>query len=170
MALASGGSEGVVKSSFTATGDGIEKLRDVAKQLQIRPEIHLGILGSKGAQAVDDSGITMAELGAIHEYGAPRAGIPERSWLRSTADEKRNEWLSLLERALRQAVRGRISVDMALQLLGQRAVADVQKKIRSNIPPALAASTVRRKGSSVALIDTGRFVQSISYEVVSGRR
>jgi hypothetical protein len=159
-----------VKPKFTATGDGLEKLRALAKQLEVRPEIHLGVLGGVGGQAAPGSNLTMAELAAIHEFGAPRAGVPERSWLRSTADAKRREWLALLERTLTLAVRGRIDVGAALELVGQRAVADVQKKIRSNIPPPLAQATIDRKGSSVALIDTGRFVQSISYEVVSGRQ
>lgn len=156
-----------MKPKFEAQGDGLERLRKLAAQLQIRPEIHLGILGAQAAQAVGD--ITMAELGAIHEFGAPRAGIPERSWLRSTADEQRRKWLALLERALALVLRGKLDVRQALELVGQRAVADVVKKIRSNIPPPLAQSTIDRKGSSRALIDKGRFVQSISYEVVSGR-
>ncbi len=142
----------------------------VASQLSVRPEVRPGIFGAAAAAPVEGSDLTMVELGAIHEYGAPKANIPERSWLRSTADEKKNEWMALLERALVQVVRGRLDVQTAMELVGQRCVSDVQKKIRSNIPPALAAETIRRKGSSVALIDSGRFVQSISYEVVNARQ
>ena len=155
-----------MKPKFEASGDGLERLRELAEQLKINPEIQLGVLSD---QASGLDGLTMAELAAIHEFGAPRANVPERSFLRATADEKQREWLTLLERALTQAVRGRLDVETALQIIAQRAVADVQAKIRSNIPPELAPETVRRKGSTVALIDSGRLLQSISASVVRGK-
>ena len=40
-----------------------------------------------------------------------------------------------------------------------------EAKIASNIPPALAPETIERKGSSVALIDTGQLRSSITWQV-----
>ena len=41
----------------------------------------------------EDSGITsdLAVIAAVHEFGAPNRGIPERPFIRTTADEVRNE-------------------------------------------------------------------------------
>jgi len=156
-----------VRSSFKAKGKGLERLQKLAEQLKARPEIKVGLLGVGDSRPGE---LTNVELGVIHEYGAPRAGIPERSWLRATADLKRREWLALLERALKVALRGKLTVDQALEVVGQKAVADIQARIRrgAGIPPPLQPATIAAKGSTRPLVDTGRFVQGISYQVVRG--
>lgn len=154
-----------MRSSFKAKGKGLERLQNLAAELKSRPEVKVGVLGT-GSERPGE--MTNAEIGAIMEFGAPRAGIPERSWLRATADLKRREWLTLLERVLRLTVKGRLTIDQALELVGQRAVADIQARIRrgAGIPPPNSPLTIALKGSSLPLVDTGRFVQGISYQVV----
>lgn len=143
------------------------RIAELAKALRARPVVRIGVLGA-GGEARDD--LTQAELAAIHEFGAPRANVPERSFLRSTADAKRLEWLALLERTLRLVTAGRLEVEAALGIVGQKAVADVVARIRrgAGIPPPLQPATIRRKGSDRPLVDTGRLVQSISYEIRKG--
>ena len=41
----------------------------------------------------------------------------------------------------------------------------IRLKILSNIPPPNAASTIKAKGSSYTLIDTGEMLESVSHEV-----
>ena len=110
-------------------------------------------------------------IAIIHEFGAPRAGIPSRSFLRSTAREKREEWLKLLERVLVLVLKEKLELEEALKLVGERAAADVRRKITSGpgIPPPLKEATIRAKGSSRPLVDTGQLVRSISYEIHTGR-
>lgn len=151
-------------ATLKAAGDGLERIRKLAAELKAKPVVRVGVLGDGG----NDDELTNAELAAIHEYGAPRANIPERSFLRATADAKRQEWLALMERGLRLAVAGRLSVKAALGLVGEQAVADIRTRIRAHIPPPLAPRTVARKGSSVPLVDTGRLLMSIAYEVKEG--
>ena len=143
------------------------RIAELAKALRARPVVRIGVLGA-GGEARDD--LTQAELAAIHEFGAPRANVPERSFLRATADAKRLEWLALLERTLRLVTAGRLELEAALGIVGQKAVADVVARIRrgAGIPPPLQPETIRRKGSDRPLVDTGRLVQSISYEIRKG--
>lgn len=137
-------------------------------------EIHLkvGVVGPDATSPHDsESGLTNAELAMIHEFGAPGAGIPERSFIRSTMDAGRSEYLNvLMPKVLRAVLDRRISIYQAFELVGQRMSADVKKRITAgeSIPPPLAEETVKRKGSSRSLVDTGRLVASITYAVVLG--
>ena len=60
---------------------------------------------------------------------------------------------------------GTSDVDRELARLGQKVVGDVQQRMADGIGPPLDPETVRRKGSSTPLIDTGRLRQSIDSEV-----
>jgi phage gpG-like protein len=57
-----------------------------------------------------------------------------------------------------------------LGLVGQQVVSDVKGRILEGegIPPPNAPSTVRRKGSSRPLVDTGQLLNSLTYQVVPG--
>lgn len=153
-------------TSFKDIDRGYDRIK---KQLFRRGTSRLvvGILAPEGQK--DRGGVTNAQLGAIHEFGAPRANIPERSFLRRTFDERQAEY----ERSLRSAI-GKVvdrggSLRLALERLGARAAADVQNTIARGIPPPNAPRTVAKKGSSTPLIDTGQLRQSISYDVEERR-
>lgn len=113
-------------------------------------------------------GLDNIALATIHEFGAPGAGIPSRPFLRSTFDAKKAEWNSLMARLVAKVVAGHLNVVDALELVGQRAAGDVRNRITQggHFAPNKPA-TVRRKGSSKTLIDSGRLLQSISHQVVT---
>ncbi|WP_252715295.1 hypothetical protein [Acinetobacter junii] len=52
------------------------------------------------------------------------------------------------------------------QILGMQAAADVQMYMVNGKFAPLKAKTIKRKGSSKPLIDTGQLRQSITYKVV----
>lgn len=151
-------------ASVEKKGPGLAKLIKIVKQLQINPEVRIGIFeGHAGRDGADK--LTNVELGIIHEFGSPGGHPPERSFLRSTADHKRKAWMDLMTRALQKVLDGKISVDTALGLVGQRASADVRRAITSGegIPPPLSQVTIDRKGSSRPLVDSSQLVNSITY-------
>lgn len=150
----------------------------VSKETRIRSiehkEASAGQAGSRGT-------IDNVMIATVHEFGSPKMKIPERSWLRATADRKRSEWLDLMAKVLGKVVDGHaggghgggghgLSVMSALEIVGLRASSDVKAGILrgSGIPPPLKASTIARKGSSRPLVDTGQLVNSISYQVKAG--
>jgi len=49
--------------------------------------------------------------------------------------------------------------------LGMQIENAIRLKILSNVPPPLKESTVKQKGSSVTLIDTGQMLASVSHQV-----
>lgn len=123
------------------------------------PTLAVGIQGKK-AQEKKPGGLTIAELGAIHEFGL---GVPERSWLRAWYDENQAEIADDLRKAGRGILLGRFTRERILEILGLKYVGQIQARIARNIPPPLAASTTKKKGSSVALIDTGQLRSAITH-------
>ena len=127
----------------------------------------------KGFTALDGYGVTigihaeegseLAIIAASQEFGTD--SIPERSFLRATLDEQDGAYREATADAIRSVLDGKRSAKVALERLGLRVVRDVQGKIRSGIDPALAPSTIDKKRSSKPLIDTGRLLRSITYQV-----
>jgi hypothetical protein len=127
--------------------------------------VTIGVIdGGKEHQGKDGkgSGITLGELGAIHEFGL---GVPRRSFLADWVDENKAEIENFVVRGGRAIVRGKLSAEQFMDQFGQWAVGSIQTRISNNIPPPLAPETIARKGSSVALIDTEQLRSSISYKI-----
>jgi len=121
--------------------------------------------------------LPLAGIAAVHEYGAiimrassTSAGfeIPERSFMRSWATEKKEEIGRVVGELYNKVLAGEFTAKKALQLLGQYGVAGIKKKIDVGPFTPLAESTIARKGSSKPLIDTGQMRNSIRAEVRSG--
>lgn len=126
--------------------------------------VMVGIPEGKNGRTDEDE-IGSAGILAVHEFGAPEQGIPERSVVRRSIRENLGKYRKLNEQNLRKVVRGDMSVDQALGLLGAVAAGDVQLTIRNADLAPLKPETIRRKGSSKPLIDTGQMIQSVTFEV-----
>ena len=152
--------------SFTVTLDD-RKFRKLIKKLEVsqRKGVNVGILQSKGASAPQGKA-SMVEIAASHEFGAPKAGIPERSFIRSTFITREADAKKMLARLVTGIVDDKIEVENGLRLLGAWAVAAVKNTITSgDIPPPLKAATIAKKKSSKPLVDTGQLINSIHFEV-----
>jgi hypothetical protein len=109
----------------------------------------------------------IAKIAMIHEYGAPRANIPERSFIRSTVAERKTEMQSVMARVVRALIAKQIDRTRALSLIGAWLQGAIKAQITVNgtfLP--LAVATIRRKGSDKPLIDTGQLVNSITFVIV----
>ncbi|MED4551218.1 hypothetical protein P9305_00705 [Lysinibacillus capsici] len=137
----------------------IQSLKDLKKY-----DIEVGIFGSSGAEyvmiaEVQEFGITIRkERGSIV--------IPERSFLRSTFDDKNNEWFKFMRKQMEHVINGRINAQMLCERLGAKMVGDIQEKLTDINSPPNAPATIAKKGSSNPLIDTGGLRQRITYKVV----
>jgi hypothetical protein len=136
-----------------------------------KTKLKIGVLTGSGTEP--GSEITLVELAAIHEFGSPAAGIPERSFLRKTFQLQREEVKAMTEKLAKRFLEDKIELNDALGLLGQWLVARVRETITSQlVTPRLSESeagrrTIKRKGSSVTLVDTGHLINAISYEIES---
>jgi len=125
--------------------------------------VDVGIHSDAGST---ESGMAIAAYAAFNEYGT--ATIPERSFMRSTFDETVGALNELKRRLVGGVQDGRLTADRAASFLGEFHQRDIQRKIGSNVPPANAPSTIRMKGSSSTLIDTGAMRQAVRYVVYTG--
>lgn len=113
----------------------------------------------------EEDGTPVAMIAAVHEFGSPSQGIPERPFLRVAVQRNRQKYVRLNRINLVKMLRGQATVEQALGQLGEMAKGDVQTEIRSGVFTPLKEATKKRKGSSRPLIDTGQMVQSIAWEL-----
>lgn len=146
-----------------------------------------------------ESGLSMAGLGAVHQFGAsidhpggtryvstggkakfvsnsftgPVTGvtkahkitIPARPWLDVGVASGESEYAAIFKENMGDIASGKTSVIDVLNIVGVVAVSKVQEFMINLTSPANAASTVRAKGSSNPLIDSGAMMQSVGYAV-----
>lgn len=127
--------------------------------------VDIGVLGDD-----DKEGVSIVTIATIHEYGAPKAGIPERSFIRANFDKNVDEYFEQIKGYLDRVFQGEVSAKTLYTKMGQTVAQDTQKLIRKKIPPALKDSTIkarekRKNKGTTPLIDTGRLYGAISYEV-----
>ena len=104
-------------------------------------------------------GTSVIMVGAVHEFGSPVRGIPQRSYLRSTMIANRKTYKQYLRKLAKQIIEGKITKSQSMRLVGLKVQADVQSKITEIKDPPLQY----REGNP--LIDTGHLRQSITYKV-----
>lgn len=137
-------------------------LRDLLKRLKgATGKVAVGVLAADAGK--DHGGTTLYDVAAAHEFGTRT--IDQRSFLRETVDVNQKKILSFSEKQARLVVKGTITAEVALERVGVFVQGLIQERIAKGIPPALAQSTVARKGSSKPLIDSGQLRAGITHEV-----
>lgn len=139
----------------------VARIYDLARR---NPVITMGIHDAEG-NAVHDakSGATILDVATFNEFGTTR--IPERSFLRAWFDGAEAGLRRDLVVLTQSVVAGKRTADQVLELLGLRSVGQIQARISQGIPPPNAESTIKKKGSSTPLIDTGVLRSSVTYQV-----
>lgn len=136
----------------------LEKIKKTLLALKNK-ELQVGIF----PDAIDDKGGRIVDYAIANEYGTSK--IDSRSFMRSTADEKKELWFFDVDKIVESVTKGDLEVDRKISLLGEQMVNDIKEKILSNVPPPLNPATIKRKGSSRTLIDTGNMKNSITFKI-----
>jgi hypothetical protein len=159
-------------------------------------KIRVGVLGdAKGGEREPGSGLTVAEIAVVNEFGTEDGHIPARSFLRSTFDAQREHLADLGKELMGKVLDGHMTIDRALGVMGASLASSIRDKIRSNIQPVNAPSTIMHKvrqgrtarlfkrapkglggalaqvGAAAAvktLIDTGRMLAAVSWARITG--
>ncbi len=153
-----------VKVVDRGLNDLIKRYRGLTKNQEAR-------VGVQGKEARDRGtrlagGPTNVELFTIHEFGAPKAGIPARSSLRAVADSNEKRYQRMLADEVQTAFKRKSDVRKALLKVGETFRADVISAIKAGIPPPNTPATLaRKKGETTPLIDTGSMIGSLSVYV-----
>jgi len=117
-------------------------------------------------------GVGIAQYGAYNEYGVPgkkkKWDIPPRPFIRGFVENESAGIKTKQEQIFNMVTAGKIEAKQAINLLGQFAQDGIKRYVKSGDFEPNAESTIKRKGSSRPLIDTGTLLNSIRYEVVEG--
>lgn len=140
---------------------GRSRLDEIVKAVRSLSDnkVKIGIAGEAGSEVVNAA--------LYNEFGT--RFIPERSFLRSTFNARQAAYIKALQKAVDVVSAGKMTSEAAMNQIGLRMVADIQKTIDDTSTPPLAESTIEAKGSSKPLIDTGRLRASITYELTDGK-
>lgn len=134
----------------------IKEIEQISKSMSGPNSVKVGL--PKGSNAYPD-GTSVIMVGAVHEFGSPARGIPQRSYLRTTVKAERRSYKELFKKLSKKIVKKDITLSKALNILGLRVQTDVREKITTlSLPPL-------RSRSGNPLVDTGHLRQSIIYKV-----
>jgi hypothetical protein len=105
---------------------------------------------------------------ALWENDYTQAHIPQRSFMRTTFDEKHGDWSKETETLKNLIFLGKSTVKKGLKTMGLIITRDIKDKIIRQDPswPDLKAATINRKKSSKKLIDSAQMLSSIKDETV----
>ena len=149
-----------MSSKIIRKGPGIKVLKE---RVRTPGTVEVGIIGAGVHQ---DSDITVAGIGFIHEFGSPANNIPERSFLRRTIRGDRKEIVALTGKFMKKIQDGSMKMETALGLLGSFVADKVEMKIVSLKEPPNKPATIAAKRSSNPLIGKqGQLKDSITWRV-----
>ncbi len=111
----------------------------------------------------------LATRGAYHELGTSR--IPSRPWLEPSARRAQPDVVRGMQIAYRAILAG-ADPKKTLKVVGDILANEAANTLRTGTAegPSLAASTVKSKGSSTKLLDTGRMAKGVRSRVLKVRR
>lgn len=140
---------------MTADGKKFQKMLNGLADKEVRA-------GFQHGKAAEEDGTDICDIAAWNELGT--VNMPSRPFIRKSVDENESKINAFLQSKKDDLVRG-ISAEQVLKEIGIFQKDLIQEKITEGSFVSNAESTVRQKGSSKPLIDTGRMRQSVNYVV-----
>lgn len=105
-----------------------------------------------------------SNFASTHATPAYTINIPPRPFFRNMVKKHKGEWAKEAAKRFKSA---KWDVSVVMQQMGALLASQLQASIYSNTPPPNAPSTVRRKGHSQTLIDTGYMASRVDWDVIS---
>ena len=146
-----------VKVTDKVTADG-KKLEKILKELAEK-EVRVGFQQGK---ATEKDGTDICDIAAWNELGT--VNMPSRPFLRMSVDDNSDKINSFMSAQKRSIIKGE-PADRILKKIGIFQKDLIQEKITEGSFAPNAPSTIKAKGSSKPLIDTGRMRQSVNFEI-----
>lgn len=124
-------------------------------------KITVGVHGDVGDDIFDRA--TWNEFGTHDEKG--KELIPERSFIRAGYDKNKAKIKRDTEKLTQKVIAMELKPNTAAELLGDVTKGYIQEYAIDLKVPANKYSTIKKKGSSNPLVDTGQMIGSIDYKV-----
>lgn len=144
-----------VTDKVTADGRRFQKMLKEMAEMEVR-------VGFQKDKATEDNGTDVCDIAAWNELGT--VNMPSRPFLRKSVDENESKINNFLQSKKKDLVRG-VSAEKVLKEIGIFQKDLIQEKITEGDFAPNAESTIKKKGSSKPLIDTGRMRQSVNFVI-----
>jgi hypothetical protein len=144
----------------------MKRLAEISKQVSKPGTLRVGFL--EGGTYPDGTSVPM--VAAIQEFGAPRARIPPRPFMRTTVAKHEGEWGDQLAA---QLVGTDYDVEKALGLMGDLIRQEIVDSIIAvSAPPLSEVTRMLRmmKSQDQSLVVTGKTVGEAAARVAAGER
>jgi hypothetical protein len=105
----------------------------------------------------------IVRIASYHEFGAPRANIPERPFMRLAFENNLAPLQELKKARILAVARGVETAETAIKKIGEWFTARTKLTIRDGGFVPLKPQTIKRKKSSRPLIDTAQMLNSIQH-------
>ena len=147
----------VVRFRDRLTPEGQRFFRELAKlkELEVR-------VGFQRGKSQEEDGTDMCDVAAFNELGTDH--IPARPFIRQSVDDNESKINSFLKEEVKDFAQGK-SAKQILKEIGNFQKDLMQDKITSGSFAPNAESTIKKKGSSKPLVDTGRMRKSVNYVI-----
>jgi len=116
----------------------------------------------KGSGSYPD-GKTVIEVGATNEFGTEN--IPARSFIRTPIQNSKKDIFKLVAIQSKKMYELKSTPDASLELVGTLMENKMKESFVDNDWQENSQSTIKKKGSSTPLIDSGQLRQAITHEV-----
>lgn len=167
------------KVSIRKSGLALGKALSRALPSSGQPRVKVGFPAGEASGSVIERAYfnEFGARGSGKGFSTPRGGgfggpIPERPFMRSAMRDNEAKYLAGMTKAARRmllstAAGGDLASEMrtTLRQLGIMAQGDIQESITSWSSPPNSETTIRLKGSSNPLIDSGEMRQAVAYRV-----
>lgn len=142
---------------------------EIRKKLRVENEhglpVKIGVFETAGTY--EKTGVSVVEIAALQEFGSPGGLIPERSFLRQPLRNAGQELQKVAKKVVKAIIDNKITYEEGMAILGQWGVKVCKNAIvtGAGIAPPNKPSTIAKKHSTRPLVDNGRLLNSITYQV-----
>lgn len=133
----------------------ISEISKELKPLADKNQLKVGFFDTSKYQ----NGIYVADVAKNNEFGTLE--IPSRPFFRNAIENNSKKWINFLAQDLVKSENAEISYNR----LGEVARGDIVKSINQTNSPANSPLTIKAKGSSKPLIDTGFLRANVTFKV-----
>lgn len=133
----------------------ISEISQELKPLADKNQLKVGFFETSKYQ----NGIYVADVAKNNEFGTLE--IPSRPFFRNAIENNSKKWINFLAQDLVKSENAEISYNR----LGEVARGDIVKSINQTNSPANSPLTIKAKGSSKPLVDTGFLRANVTFKV-----
>ena len=115
---------------------------------------------SKESESTDQEGVSALTKATVNNFGI---SVPKRPFMNIAFAKNKKNYTKIVKKQLSKVEK--VDYKVFLNKLGIKAQGDVQREITALRSPANSEATVKAKGSSNPLINSGHMLQSVTFIV-----